>query len=99
MKNKLSAYGFDDIFSKETFYVMDEMSYASFVHNHIDEIVAKIHELDNFSESDIAMLKTQIVRGIAIRKKMPVVPINEIRQLLVGYIAIRFIEEQLDFEF
>lgn len=78
---------------------MNETSFASFVHDHIDEIVAKIHELDNFSESDISMLKNQIVRGIIIRKKMPVVPYNEIRQLLIGYIAIRFIEDHIDFEF
>ncbi len=76
---------------------MKPENYSIFVHDHIDEIVAKIHELDNFSETDIAILKSQIVRAIAIRKKMPLVPVNEIRELLVGYIAIRFIEEELGF--
>lgn len=78
---------------------MNSENYATFVHDHLDEIVAKIRELDNFSETDIAILKSQIVRAIVIRKKMPVVPVNEIRELLVGYIAIRFIEEELGFVF
>lgn len=78
---------------------MNAENYAAFVHDHLNEIVAKIQELDNFSETDIAFLKNQIVHAIIIRKKMPVVPVQEIRELLVGYIAIRFIEEQLDFVF
>jgi len=78
---------------------MNAMQYATFVHDHRDEIVDRIRELDNFSDADISILKSQILQGINIRKHMPVVPMNEIRQLLVGYIAIRFIEDELDIEF
>lgn len=78
---------------------MNAMQYATFVHDHRDEIVDRIRELDNFSDADISMLKSQIVQGINIRKHMPVIPMNEIRQLLVGYIAIRFIEDELGIEF
>lgn len=78
---------------------MNETQYKIFVHDHQDEIVAKIKELDNFEDADIAMLKRQILNGINIRKHMPVVPFEEIKQLLVGYFAIKFIEDELGCEF
>ncbi len=78
---------------------MTETQYQIFVHDHQDEIVAKIRELDNFGDSDIAMLKQQILNGINIRKHMPVVPFVEIKQLLVGYFAIKFIEDEMGCEF
>jgi hypothetical protein len=78
---------------------MNELQYKIFVHDHEDEIIAKIKELDNFESADIAVLKRQILRGINIRKHMHLVPFEEIKQLLVGYIAIKFIEDELDFEF
>jgi hypothetical protein len=78
---------------------MNEAKYQIFVHDHQDEIVAKIRELDNFGDSDIAMLKQQILNGINIRKHMPVVPFVEIKQLLVGYFAIKFIEDEMGCEF
>ncbi len=78
---------------------MSEAQYQTFVHDNRDLIVAKVKELDNFNDVDISMLKRQIVRGINIRKHMPVVPFDEIKQLLVGYIAIKFIEDELGFEF
>ena len=78
---------------------MNDAQYQTFVHDHQDEIVAKIRELDNFQDADIAILKYQIVNGINIRKHMPVVPFEEIKQLMVGYFAIKFIEDELGFEF
>ncbi len=78
---------------------MSEAQYQTFVHDNRDLIVAKVKELDNFNDVDISMLKRQIVRGINIRKHMPVVPFDEIKQLLIGYIAIKFIEDELGFEF
>ncbi len=78
---------------------MNEAQYQTFVHDHQDEIVAKIKELDNFQDADIAILKRQILNGITIRKHMPVVPFEEIKQLMVGYFAIKFIEDELGFEF
>ncbi|MCP4130571.1 MAG: hypothetical protein GY754_06275 [bacterium] len=78
---------------------MTEEHYHIFVKDHKDEIIAKIRELDNFDYTDIGFLKCQIVRGINIRKKMPVVPLFEIRQLLVGYAAIKFLEDELNFKF
>lgn len=78
---------------------MNDVQYQTFVHDHQDEIIAKIRDLDNFNDADIAVLKRQILRGINIRKHMPVVPFNEIKQLMVGYVAIKFIEDELDFEF
>jgi N-acetyl-gamma-glutamylphosphate reductase len=78
---------------------MNDVQYQTFVHDHQDEIIAKIKELDNFEDADIAVLKRQILRGINIRKHMPVVPFEEIKQLMVGYIAIKFIEDELEFEF
>ncbi|MBN2159926.1 MAG: hypothetical protein JW807_11060 [Spirochaetes bacterium] len=76
---------------------ISEAQYRTFVHDHQDEIVEKIRELDNFGDADISVLKVQILEAINIRKHMPVVPINEIRQLLVGYAAIKFIEDELGF--
>ena len=78
---------------------MNEAQYKSFVHENRDLIIAKVKELDNFNDVDISMLKRQIVRGINIRKHMPVVPLDEMKQLLVGYIAIKFIEDELGFEY
>jgi hypothetical protein len=78
---------------------MNEAQYKTFVHDHQDEIVAKIKELDNFEDADIAMLKRQIMSGINIRKHLPVVPFEEIKQLMVGYFAIKFIEDELGSEF
>jgi hypothetical protein len=78
---------------------MNEAQYQSFVHENRDQIIAKVKELDNFNDSDISILKLQIVRGINIRKHMPVVPLDEIKQLLVGYIAIQFIEDELGFKY
>ncbi len=78
---------------------MTEEVYTAFVKDHLDEIVEKVIELDNFDYSDIAQMKYQITDGIVMRKKMPVVPFEEIRNLLVGYVAIRFIEEELKFVF
>jgi hypothetical protein len=78
---------------------MNDIQYKTFVHDHQDEIIAKIKELDNFDDADIAILKTQILRGINIRKHMPVVPFDEVKQLLVGYVAIKFIEDELEFDF
>ena len=80
-------------------YNMTEVQYKTFVHDHQDEIVAKIKELDNFEDTDIAFLKQQILEGINIRKHLPVVPFEEIKQLLVGYFAIKFIEDELGCEF
>jgi hypothetical protein len=76
---------------------ISEAQYETFVHDHQEEIVKKIRELDNFGDADISILKMQIAEAINIRKHMPVVPINEIRQLLVGYVAIKFIEDELGF--
>jgi hypothetical protein len=78
---------------------MNDVQYTTFVHDHQDEIIAKIKELDNFGDADIAILKRQILRGINIRKHMPVIPFDEVKQLLVGYVAIKFIEDELEFEF
>jgi hypothetical protein len=78
---------------------MNDLQYKTFVHDHQDEIIAKIKELDNFGDADIAVLKRQILRGINIRKHMPVIPFDEIKQLMVGYVAIKFIEDELEFEF
>ena len=78
---------------------MNAVQYQIFMHDHRDEIVAKIKELDNFSDADIAILKRQIIRGINIRKHMPVVPFEEVKQLLVGYFAIKFLEDETGFEF
>jgi len=78
---------------------MNGNQYQIFVHDHQDEIISKIKELDNFEDADIAILKRQILRGINIRKHMPVVPFEEIKQLMVGYFAIKFIEDELEFEF
>jgi len=78
---------------------MNEAQYQSFVHDNRDQIIAKVKELDNFNDSDISIFKRQIVRGINIRKHMPVVPLDEIKQLLVGYIAIKFIEDELGFKY
>ncbi len=78
---------------------MNDVQYQNFVHDHQDEIIAKIKELDNFDDADIAILKRQILRGINIRKHMPVIPFEEIKQLMVGYFAIKFIEDELEFEF
>jgi hypothetical protein len=77
---------------------VNELQYKTFVHEHHDEIIARIKELGNFENTDIAVLKRQILRGINIRKHMPVVPFEEIKQFLVGYIAIKFIEDELEFE-
>jgi hypothetical protein len=74
---------------------MTPEAYNTFIRDNVEEIVKKVIELDNFGDCDIAILKTQIARGINIRKKMPVAPLDEIRELMVGYIAIRFIEEEL----
>ncbi|MBN1532409.1 MAG: hypothetical protein JXA20_07090 [Spirochaetes bacterium] len=78
---------------------MTEEQYLTFVRDHRDQIVAKVKELDNFDDTSISFLKTQIIRGINIRMRMPVVPMNEITQLLVGLVAIRFIEYELGFEY
>lgn len=78
---------------------MNDEQYRIFVHDHRDEIIEKIKELDNFQDADIAIVKSQISQAINIRKHMPVIPINEIRQLLVEYIAIRFIEDELNVKF
>jgi hypothetical protein len=78
---------------------MNEAQYQTFVHDNRDQIAAKVKELDNFNDVDISILKRQIVRGINIRKHMPVVPFDEIKQLLVGYIAIKFIEDELGFKY
>ncbi len=83
---------------ERTITVTDDV-YKKFVHDHVGEIVEKVIELDNFSESDIAVVKSQIVSGINRKKKQPVAPMSEIKQLMVGYIAIKFIEEELGFEF
>jgi hypothetical protein len=56
-------------------------------------------ELDNFTDTDISFLKREIVTGINRGKKTPVAPLNEIRSLMVDYIAIRFIEEELEMTF
>ena len=77
----------------------NEAQYQTFVHDNRDQIAAKVKELDNFNDVDISILKMQIVRGINIRKHMPVVPFDEIKQLLVGYIAIQFIEDELGFKY
>lgn len=79
--------------------IMEQAAYDTFVRDHADEIVKKIIELDSFDDADIAMLKRQIGHGIAMRKKMPVVPMEEIRQLMVGYVAILIIEEEIEFKF
>ena len=78
---------------------MNEENYLTFVQDHIDEIVVKVIELENFGETDISCLKSQILHGINIRRKMPVIPFDEIKQLLVGYMAIRFIEEETGMEY
>jgi hypothetical protein len=51
----------------------------------------------HFSFFEECVTKGQIVYAIQMRRKMPVIPIEEIRQLLVGYIAKRFIEEKIGF--
>ena len=76
---------------------VNDIQYQEFVHEHRDEIVALIKELDNFNDMDISFHKIQLVRAINIRKHMPVIPFDEIKQLLIAYIAIRFIEEELGF--
>jgi hypothetical protein len=78
---------------------MTEEVYTEFVQDHLDEIVDKVLELDKFDHSDIARMKYELTHGIVLRKKMPVVPIDEVKSLLVGYVAIRFIEERLDYVF
>ena len=78
---------------------MNELNHQTFVQDHMDEIIAKIKELDNFGDVDISILKTQITRAINIRKHMPVVPFDEIKHLLVGYMAIKFIEDELGFKY
>lgn len=78
---------------------MTEETYKAFIHDHLQDIVKKVRELDNFDYADISFLKGQIVHGINIRKKMPVVPLEEIRNLLVGYIAIKILEEEIGFLF
>lgn len=78
---------------------MTEAQYLTFVKDNKEQIIAKVKELDNFDDTSISFLKTQIMQGINIRLKMPVVPMNEIKQLLVGLVAIRFIEYELGFEY
>ncbi len=78
---------------------MNESNHQTFVLDHMDEIIAKIKELDNFGDVDISIVKTQITRAINRRKHMPVVPFDEIKQLLVGYMAIKFIEDELGFKY
>jgi hypothetical protein len=87
-----------DIISREA-PSMTETHYQKFIHDHLGEIVERVVEMDNFSEADISVLKGQIVTGIKLRKKMPVAPLGEIKCLIVGYIAIKFIEDELGFTF
>jgi len=79
--------------------VMTEQTYNKFVHEHLGEIVEKIIELDNFTESDISMIKSQILSGINRKKRMPVLPMDDLKGLMVGYFAIKFIEDELGFTF
>lgn len=78
---------------------MNEIQYQTFVQDHWDQITAKIKELDNFNDTDISILKTQISRGINIRRHMPVVPFNEIKELMIGYFAIKLIEDEIGFKY
>ena len=73
---------------------MKTESLKNFVKCHQDEILKKIEELQNFGPSDIGDLKGQLERGIRIRKKMKVVPLVEIKELYIGFIAIRVVEKE-----
>ena len=78
---------------------MTSEGYNAFLKEHAGRIVEKIIELDNFTDTDISFLEREIVTGINRGKKTPVAPLNEIRSLMVDYIAIRFIEEELEMTF
>lgn len=78
---------------------MTEQQYLTFVKDHREDIVAKVKELDNFDDISLSFYKTQLLEAITIRAKMPVVPMAEIRQLLVGLVAIRFIEHELGVQY
>lgn len=78
---------------------MNDESRKSFVHEHLRETVHEVVQLDNFSDSDISVLKRQIVTAIYRIRKMPVAPMEDMKKLPVGYFAIKFIEDELDFKF
>jgi hypothetical protein len=78
---------------------MKEIQYKTFVQDHWNQIAAKIKELDNFNDADISILKTQISRAINIRRHMPVVPFDEIKELMIGYLAITLIEDEMGFKY
>jgi hypothetical protein len=73
---------------------MDTRSLKSFVKNHQDEILKKVEELQNFGPTDIGILKNQIERGIRLRRKMKVVPFVEMKDLYIGFIAIRVVQKE-----
>ena len=73
---------------------MDTRSLKSFVKNHQDEILKKVEELQNFGPTDIGILKNQIERGIRLRRKMKVVPFAEMKDLYIGFIAIRVVQKE-----
>jgi hypothetical protein len=79
--------------------VMNDVQYQNFVKEHRDEIADRVRELDNFEDAEIAVLKQQLVQAINIRKHMPVIPMLEVKELMVGLIAIQFIEQELDVTF
>ncbi len=73
---------------------MDTKSLKSFVKNHQEEILKKVEELQNFGPTDIGVLKNQIERGIRLRRKMKVVPFVEMKDLYIGFIAIRVVQKE-----
>jgi hypothetical protein len=73
---------------------MDTRSLKSFVKNNQDEILKKVEELQNFGPTDIGILKNQIERGIRLRRKMKVVPFAEMKDLYIGFIAIRVVQKE-----
>lgn len=73
---------------------MNTKSLKNFVKNHQEEILKKVEELQNFGPTDIGILKNQIERGIRLRRKMKVVPFAEMKDLYIGFIAIRVVQKE-----
>ena len=73
---------------------MNTKSLKNFVKNHQGEILKKVEELQNFGPTDISILKNQIERGIRLRRKMKVVPFGEMKELYIGFIAIRVVQKE-----
>ena len=64
------------------------------VRDHLAEISRKLIELDGFDDADIALVKKKLQQGIESRKRLAVVPMEEIRNMMIGLIAIRLLEEK-----